>query len=188
MLPVLHGERLRLRPLGVDDDASLLALFGDDRVTRFWGFETIRTRSQLTELVASIRDGAAQGILFQWGIETAGNDGIIGAVTLADIDRVHFRAELGIALRPDAQGQGFAREAVRTVLRHAFGGLALHRIIADVDPRNRGAISLLKDLGFRREGRLRQHYRHQEEWQDGILYGLLATDWSDALNDGATDP
>lgn len=62
------------------------------------------------------------------------------------------------------------------LLEFAFGELRLHRLAADVDPRNGPSIRALERLGFQREGLLRQHYRVQGERQDGIVYGLLRSE------------
>jgi RimJ/RimL family protein N-acetyltransferase len=64
------------------------------------------------------------------------------------------------------------------LLDHAFGALCLHRIEADVDPRNTPSLRTLERLGFVREGYLRQRWAVGGERQDSVLLGLLASDWS----------
>ncbi len=68
--------------------------------------------------------------------------------------------------------------ALPTVLDFAFGRLALHRVFADADPRNTPSICRLERLGFRREGVLREHYQMAGEWQDGVVSGLLRSEWA----------
>lgn len=48
---------------------------------------------------------------------------------------------------------------------------------ADVDPRNAPALRLVERLGFRKEGLLREHYQQHDEWQDGLLFGILEREW-----------
>jgi RimJ/RimL family protein N-acetyltransferase len=62
-------------------------------------------------------------------------------------------------------------------MNHAFGTLGLHRVEADVDPRNDASLRLVERLGFRREGHLRERYFVAGEIQDSVIYGLLAPDW-----------
>ncbi|HEX2165116.1 MAG TPA: GNAT family protein, partial [Thermoanaerobaculia bacterium] len=59
----------------------------------------------------------------------------------------------------------------------AFGPLALHRLEADVDPRNERSLKALERLGFRREGLLRERYFVAGEIQDSVMLGLLAREW-----------
>jgi RimJ/RimL family protein N-acetyltransferase len=82
-----------------------------------------------------------------------------------------------INLRRDEWSKGYAREAGRAVLDFAFGeALQLHRLSADCDPRNVASARLMEQLGFRREGLLRQNWWLKGEWCDSVLFGLLATD------------
>jgi RimJ/RimL family protein N-acetyltransferase len=67
-------------------------------------------------------------------------------------------------------------DALTALLDHAFGDLGLHRIEADVDPRNEASLRLLEKLGFRREGYLRERYLKDDEIQDTVLLGLLRGD------------
>ena len=69
-------------------------------------------------------------------------------------------------------------EATSTLLRFAFEELGLHRVEADVDPRNEASIRLLQRLGFQREGYLRERYFVGEEISDTIFYGLLRREWT----------
>ncbi|MGZ5443472.1 MAG: GNAT family N-acetyltransferase [Thermoanaerobaculia bacterium] len=61
-------------------------------------------------------------------------------------------------------------------MRFAFQTLGLHRLEADVDPRNTASIRCLERLGFRREGYARERYHLGGEVQDAVLYGLLRKD------------
>jgi ribosomal-protein-alanine N-acetyltransferase len=61
------------------------------------------------------------------------------------------------------------------MLDFCFGELGLHRAQAFIDPRNIASIALVKKLGFRREGLLRDNLRVAEVWRDDVPYALLAT-------------
>ncbi len=102
---------------------------------------------------------------------------MIGTCTLHRIEPEHRRAELGYILRRDHWGRGLASEALTALCNHAFGTLRLHRLEADIDPRNAGSIRLVERLGFKWEGHLRQRYFVADDIQDSAIYGLLATDW-----------
>lgn len=69
------------------------------------------------------------------------------------------------------------REALTALLDFAFGALDLHRLEADVDPRNAASVRTLERLGFRREGYLRERWLVGGEIQDALFYGLLRREW-----------
>lgn len=166
-----------MRQITAGDTDSIFRVFGDPEVSRYWGHPRLEDRAAAKALVEQIRTGARRGDLLQWGITLAGTEDLIGTCTLLCSDRQHRRAELGVALEPAHQGNGYAAEAASAVIQDGFDQLGLHRITADVDPRNAPAIKLLERLGFREEGRLREHYRQNDEWQDGRLFGLLEPEW-----------
>lgn len=67
-------------------------------------------------------------------------------------------------------------EVVAELRRFAFENLKLHRIEADVDPRNEASLCLLEKHGFQREGLLRERWFVGDEVNDTVFMGLLAAD------------
>lgn len=172
-LPTLATARIRLRWLEDRDVDDLFAIFGDREVARYWSSPAMTERSAAEDLLRRIREHFDKGDLYQWGIADE-RDRIIGTCTIAWIDRVHRRAEIGFALGSAHWGRGLAREAVARAIAFAFDELGLHRIEADVDPRNDRSLALLERLGFRREGLLRERWHVAGEICDSVMLGLLA--------------
>jgi RimJ/RimL family protein N-acetyltransferase len=102
----------------------------------------------------------------------------VGSCTLFQWSAKHRRAEIGYALDRSLWGQGIMTEALTALFDFAFGPLALHRLEADVDPRNARSLAILERLGFAREGLLRERFHVGGEIQDSLLLGLLARDWN----------
>lgn len=178
-LPTLWGRGgLKLRWLTADDTAALLEIFSDPEVVRYTSLPVHETEADVQRLLDNIQQGFQDGSLFQWGIEHGGR--IVGTCTLAEIDRAHKRASLGFILGRAFWGRRITSQAVPHVVGFAFLQLRLHRLEADVDPRNTASISVLEKLGFQREGLMRERYFSAGEWQDGIMYGLLADEWGRA--------
>jgi [ribosomal protein S5]-alanine N-acetyltransferase len=175
-LPTLDAGRVRLRWLTDADVSALFAIFGDPEVTRYWGFSTLADLAAASALLADIHSQFRAGTLFQWGVES--DNRLVGTCTLAAVDPVNRRAELGFALGRVHQGRGHMAAALPTILRFAFGQLELHRVYADTDPRNARSARALERLGFHREGLLRQHYLVAGEPQDAVVYGLLRSEWA----------
>lgn len=176
-LPSLETDRLRLRQLGRADAPALFEIFSDPEVTEFWSSDPLPDIDGAYALLEGIDEARAGGSLFQWGISLEAEDRIVGTTTLASWDRLHRRCELGFALRRDCWGRGLGTEAVRRVVEFAFEELDLHRLEADVDPRNAASRRILSRLGFREEGLLRERYLLGGQPQDAIFLGLLRQDW-----------
>lgn len=182
-LPTLATPRLRLRHLTPADTPALFTIFGDAAVCRYWSRPALADIAAAAALQAEIEHHFANRTLFQWGIAEREIDTVIGTCTLADLSAEHRRASLGYALARTAWGRGYVAEALPALLDFAFGTLDLHRLEADVDPRNARSIRALERLGFRREGLQRERYRMHDEWQDALLYGLLRDEWVERRGD-----
>lgn len=176
-LPILDGEGVRLRSMVEADAPDVLALFGDPQMSVMVNIRQLMDEADARAFIGRLRTHADNETLCQWGITQRDEDRVIGTVTLASIDTTHRRAELGYALAPASRGRGLATRAVRLVVDHAFGVMALHRLEADVDPQNPRSIAVLERLGFVREGYRRERWLLGGRWQDTIDYGLLASSW-----------
>ena len=177
-LPTLATARLVLRALAPSDAAALFAIFGDPAVCRYWSRPALPDVHAATELQAEIARHFATRTLFQWGIAEQSTGVIVGTCTLAALSPEHRRAEVGFALGQAVWGRGYIAEALPALLAFAFDVLDLHRLEADVDPRNVRSIRALERVGFAREGYLRERYFLHDEVQDAIVYGLLRREWT----------
>lgn len=176
-LPTFETARLRIRPLGGEDVPALFAVFGDPQVCRYWSRPPLADLAAASALQREIARHLEQRTLFQWGIAERETNAVVGTCTLAALSVEHRRAEVGYALARTVWGRGYLREVLPALLDHAFDELALHRIEADVDPRNAPSIRLLERMGFKREGYLRERYQLGGEVQDAVLFGLLKDEW-----------
>jgi [ribosomal protein S5]-alanine N-acetyltransferase len=175
--PVLDGTCIRLRGVRETDIDGLFQLFSDPQVMRYWSRGPMTARREAVDYAKTILDGFVKRDLLNWIVADAESDAMIGTATLYEINPQHARAGLGYALMPECWGKGLAREAATLALCYGFLELGLHRIEADTEPNNARSNRLLEALGFRREGLLRERFRHPDGIQDSLIFGLLRTEW-----------
>ena len=178
-LPRLETARLTLRPLVEADVADVFAVFSDPIVMRYWDGVLMKTHQDAMRYIDHIHHGFRRRELFQWGITENATGTVLGTCTLTHFSMTHQRSEIGFALLQKRWGNGLGSEAVTAVIEFAFGTMDLHRIEADVDPRNERSLRLLERLGFRREGHLRERYYMNGERQDAVMLGLLRPQWTE---------
>jgi RimJ/RimL family protein N-acetyltransferase len=176
-LPTIEASRVSLRWLTEPDIDALYRIFSDEEVMRYWSTPAIPDRVAAAGILREVHDGFRNRAMLKWGVALRTDDSIIGTVTLYNISLDHRRAEMGYALGRANWGQGYMHEALRALLGFSFSVLDLHRIEADVDPRNAASIRTLERLGFQREGYLRERWQVNGEIQDALFYGLLRPDW-----------
>jgi ribosomal-protein-alanine N-acetyltransferase len=176
-LPTITAERIALRGLSEGDVRALYAIFSEPDVMRYWSSLPLEDMAEASKLLAHIQDGFRRRALFQWGVARRADDRVIGTCTLFHPDPDNRRAELGYALAREHWGNGYMQEALTALFNYAFGELNLHRLEADVDPRNASSIRTLEKLGFRQEGCLRERWLVGGSIQDSLFYGLLGSEW-----------
>lgn len=176
-LPLLFGDRLRLRAYRPEDLHDFYAVHSDPRVMRYWSFPAWTEISQSYDYFSSVLAGHDATSRLCWAIAARDSDRVMGGVTLFSNNQSQGRAEIGYALGHAHWGQGHAQEALRLVIDYTFDALGFRRIEADIDPRNAASCRLAERLGFVREGLLRERWQVADEVQDAAIYGLLARDW-----------
>lgn len=177
-LPTLHSGHLVLRWLDEADLDALYAIFSDAQALRYWSHPPFATTRDAVRYLDGIRAGFRDDRLYQWGIARREDNAVIGTATLNHIDRGNRRAEIGFILAREHWGRGHVQEILPVLIDHAFGAMGLHRLEADVDPRNEASLKALRRLGFVEEGRLRERWYVGGEPQDSVLLGLLAPEWA----------
>lgn len=171
----LESPRLVLRNFRPEDVDAFVAYRRDPEVARYQSWETY-TVEEAQALVARQRgrephDG---GDWFQIALALREPDALIGDCGLKLEPR---QATIGITLARPFQGQGFGREALSCLFDHLFDRTEVRRVVADTDPDNVSAWSLLERLGMRREGHLRQSLWFKGRWADEYLYAILREEW-----------
>ena len=93
----------------------------------------------------------------------------IGCVALNNIILGAFRScYLAYKMDQTLLRQGYASEAVLAVVELAFRSLNLHRIEANILPRNAASLALARKCGFKEEGRSPKYLRINGVWEDHI--------------------
>jgi ribosomal-protein-alanine N-acetyltransferase len=100
---------------------------------------------------------------------------IAGVINVSQIFFGNFRsAYLGYYAGAPFMGEGYMREGLLLVLRHAFDTLGLHRLEANIQPANRASIRLVKRIGFRREGFSPRYLKILGRWRDHERWAITA--------------
>ena len=175
----IETSRLRLRPFVTGDLDALFSYQSRDDVTRYllWGprsRDEVRHGLELKIAATAIR---SEGDFLALAAESVQTGEIVGDAVLGFVSQEHAHGEIGYIVHPDHQGQGYATEMTRPLLRIAFDDLGLHRVTGELDARNAASARVLEKLGMRREAHLVQNGFVKGEWQSELIYAILATEW-----------
>lgn len=178
MTATLATERLVLRSWKLDDAPELQRLV---------------SAKEIADGIASIPHPYPHGGAAEWiasAIErdqprfaiVRREDGVlVGGIGLR-VEPEHRRAEVGYFVGVEHWGRGYATEALRGVLEHAFGHLALNRVYAHHFVRNAASGRVLEKAGFQREGVRRRHTLVRGEYLDSVAYGIVRDEYEAAAH------
>lgn len=179
----IRTERLVLRLMTPDDIDDVYAYQSREDVCRYL-LHGPRTREDLTDRIAKYAEAttlAADGDYWQLAIELPGTTDVrsrvIGELYFTISNLESSRGEIGWTLHPDFARMGYATEAATAVLAQAFRSIGLHRVYAELDPRNDASVALCKRLGMREEAHFIQDLWFKGEWADTGIYSILRDEW-----------
>jgi len=172
----LKTKNLTLRPLSVEDAASLFAYRSDPSVYKFHNWKPMSVEDAVKFIEnSSFTDSLRKGRWNQLGIYQKDSSQMTGDIGVHPFEEK--QTEIGFTISPQFQQKGFGVEAVERILKYLFENNHFYRIIARTHPQNIGSINLLKRLGFRQEGHFSKSTFIDGVWQDDLFFAILSHEY-----------
>ena len=178
----IETDRLILRPLKLSDEDNLHEYQSNPNIVAYIPWPE-RTREQVREaLVKAIAsqkahlENESDVIILCWESKSTGK--VIGQSNLSLQSVTDKRAEIGWVTHQDYQRKGFAYEASMQMLNLAFTHNDIHRVVANIDTRERESASLARKLGMRREATFLEAEFFKGSWCDMWLYAILTSEFN----------
>ncbi len=111
----------------------------------------------------------------QFRIEFDGK--VVGEVSLKSIRWFNRKAELSIFLAKEYRGRGLGKQALEAIMDYAFEKMNLHRLEAEVVAYNPDVVAMMKKMGFKEEGTLREAKYYNGKYYDIYRFGLLRPEY-----------
>jgi [ribosomal protein S5]-alanine N-acetyltransferase len=171
--PIINTERLTLRMCIEADAQNLFLLRSNINVMRHIDREPANDISEAMELIQRVKNSfdAQEGVL--WGINIKGNDDLIGTIGLWNMQKEHYRIEIGYMLNPDFWNKGIMSEAMTAANDYAFNVLNFHSIKANINPENIASIKICEKAGFLKEAHFKENYFYKGKFLDSVIYSKL---------------
>ncbi len=169
------SPRILIRKPVKDDWQELLYLNHKSQELHFpWVFPPL-TKEDCQEYIHRCENENFEGLLICHKVDK----NIIGVVNLNQIVYKALQsAYLGYHAYTDFTGKGLMSEGLRLAINHAFYTLNLHRVEANIQPKNINSIKLVKRIGFTKEGFSKRYLMINGEWCDHQRWALTVEDWS----------
>ncbi len=160
VLPELQTRRLCVRPWVASADlADFHRIWGDPEVI-WWGAMVDADASRdLMERVIDLGPGLGWGAVV---LQSTGE--IVGNAALTPTPDGRADIEVGWHLARVHWGKGYATEAARALVDHAFTALGLPRVVADIVPGNERSRAVAARLGMQPEETATRAGRVHDVW------------------------
>ncbi|MHC5218205.1 GNAT family N-acetyltransferase [Enterococcus sp. LJL128] len=144
---IFETERIYFSHWQEKDSELAVSLWGNQRVVQYITKEGMSDAQIKERLAKEIENQKAYGYQY-WPIFLKRNEAFIGCAGLRPYAKEGNAAEIGVHLKEEFWGQGFAEEALREVIQQAASFFMLNQVFAGHHPANTGSKKLLNKLGF----------------------------------------
>jgi ribosomal-protein-alanine N-acetyltransferase len=180
----LHTKRLILRTLEPsEENARLCVEYWQRNSEHFNAWSTRMEESfftievQIAKLQREKNLRAQDNTYRFWMFEQSDPNYIIGDAALSNIVRGAFLScHLGYKTDHARLNKGFMTEALTAIRHFAFDSLRLHRIEANIMPRNHRSRRVIEKLGFINEGISQRYLKINDVWEDHLHFVSLNPD------------
>ena len=173
-----RSDRLSYRAPNLEDLPAMVAYRSHPEFLRFYEAEVFDEES-CRELLQRFLDWQAEVPVRRQAFAVSEEPGgeVIGICTIRQEDAADPWAEIGFELAVGRWGRGYGKEMAEALLRYGFDELGLHRIQAHCVDGNDASARLLRGVGMREEGRLREKHQFKGRFWDEIWFGILRPEW-----------
>ncbi len=177
--PILYvDDDLVLRQISYADLDDYFGYLSDDQVLTYVPEECIpRTKERAREEIDYNLDLFRYKRSVYWAIARREDNKLIGSCGFNYWNRDHSRTEISYDLARKYWGKGIMTRVARSVLGFAFTRMELHRVEATVTPSNHASLKVLRKLGFKKEGVLREQKLLHGKFNDAIILSVLQKEY-----------
>lgn len=173
----LNTKRLVLRKFQVGDEEAMYHNWcSDARVAKYTTWYAHQSIEDTRGFLKYLLEQNTYDNSYNWGIELEGQ--LIGNINVCMIDEAVGLCGIGYCLAYDYWGKGITTEACRAVVDFLFNEVGCHKVIASHDCANVGSGKVMKKVGMKHEGSLKEQVlRKDGSYGDHELYGILKKDY-----------
>ncbi|PIQ67778.1 hypothetical protein COV92_01130 [Candidatus Uhrbacteria bacterium CG11_big_fil_rev_8_21_14_0_20_41_9] len=171
----LDSDRLYLRPIEMEDVHNFQRWINDPEVRRYLVTRGPISKLQEAEFLRQMM-GSANHRIFVIVLKEA--DRAIGTMGIHNINWIDRTGTTGTMIgEVDCWNKGYAKEAKKLLLRHAFMEMNLRRIETAVIAENKASIKCQEACGYVREGLLRKKVFRTGKYLDEVVLAIMRDDW-----------
>ena len=103
----------------------------------------------------------------------------VGKFNCFNINKRNKSCECGYAINPKYQGKGMSAKMIKHCVDYIFKNHDFNKIYCQTGAFNKPSVKILKQLGFHRDGVLRQHHELDGKLWDDYIFSILRSEWKE---------
>lgn len=178
---ILESDRVKLRPLRVDDFDLLLEVATDDSDLMKYSRSPVNSEENLRFYIRDALSSKSKGARYPFIIYDKKQSAYGGSTSFGSVSNDDLRLEIGWSwLGKRFQGTGLNKATKFLLLKYAFDTLKFERVEFKADARNMQSRRALEGIGASYEGLHRHHSVMSDGFRrDAVYYSIIRPEWPD---------
>ncbi|WP_291529800.1 GNAT family N-acetyltransferase [Bacteroides sp. UBA939] len=169
------NDRIRLRAMEPEDLELICNMENDPQLWDISNFTVPYSRYVMKQYMESSQCDVFADKQLRMVIVRL-EDGVpIGIVDITDFAPIHGRGEVGIVIRKEFRGAGYAKDALTLLCEYAFDFLFLKQLIVHIATDNEASMYLFTSCGFVQCGLLKEWLFVEGKYKDVALLQRIRT-------------
>jgi RimJ/RimL family protein N-acetyltransferase len=170
---LIRSERLEISTISEQDLEEVRILHNDPETLR-WLSDTRKVSVQNQKIwFEAIKDSKTSQ---RYVVRSISDKKLVGVFRFDNFDATNRSVNIGLDIDTKSRRLGYARETYETLIPYFFTVLQINRLALITLSTNLAAINLYEQLGFKREGILREAFYRKSIYLDAYQYSLLSSE------------
>lgn len=175
---IFTGDRIILREWNESDFELFQHIFTNEQVMRYAYLDCFESIEELKDYFMEVLNNnniSQERKAYEYAVFLKSDDSFIGFADIEIYKKNEYggHGEIGYFLLPTYWGKGYATEIAKLLIKIGFSEIGLHRLCASCNIENINSEHIMKKIGMKKEGHLRQVRFKNGTWQDELRYSIL---------------
>ncbi|MCI1646986.1 MAG: GNAT family N-acetyltransferase [Bacteroides sp.] len=167
--PYFLNDRIRLRAMEPEDLDVIYEIENEPKGWDISNFTVPYSRYAIKQYMENSQCDMFADKQLRMMIVRRADDVVIGIIDISDFIPMHSRGEVGIVIRREFRGEGYAKDALMLLCDYAFDFLYLKQLTAHIAVDNETSLHLFTSCGFKRCGLLKSWWFLEGGFKDVVL-------------------
>lgn len=180
----IQTERLILRKFDYSDTDDMLKYWiADPKIQSMYCEPVYTTKQEVAELLSKYIGSYKNEDYYRWAIVLSDTNECIGQIAYFMVDNKNHFAEIEYCIGGKFQGNGYATEATKGVIKFGFEEMSLHKVQICHMSTNEPSKKVIEKCNLTFEGKLRDFFFTGDGYIDRLYYSILRKEYLDLQKD-----